>query len=150
MKAPMLRTLPSRWLVLGGFAVFALLATAWVGGCDLPSAAELKAIAESPPVDPEPHRTTIESIERVLFRNGPISEEQRASLCQGIARLSEQLARGEPSALVARFRKELGKLGAAAGRLPVGKGIESTSLRREWQRIRGSLFSDAPWFEYAP
>ncbi len=143
IAAPPPRRAQAAWL-----AALSLLAASCFDPQDLPTPAEVEAILESPMVNPEPHRSEIEAIDRLLLGNAEITEELRSSLCLCIARLRGGLAREDQTALVKRFCRELERFEAAAGRLPLGKRIEFTSMGREWQRIRGSLFPDAPWFEY--
>ncbi len=139
---------PSRRMRTAWLAASALLAASCIGEVDIPTQAEIEAILECPQLNPEPHRAEIEAIDKLLLGNAVITEELRASLCLNIVRLRGGLAREDQTALVERFNQELLRFEAAASRLPLGKRIEFTSMGREWQRMRNSLFPDAPWFEY--
>jgi hypothetical protein len=132
------------WLIAAGFAGIACLS-----GCGLPSGRTLRAIAAGPPVDPERYRASIESVELVLFRDGPVTEDGRESLSVRIADLGSALAEGDSSALVHHFRGELVTLARMARNARMGQTIERTPLRTQWERIRGSLFDDASWFAWS-
>ncbi len=112
-----------------------------------PTRAQIEAISNCPPLNPEDYHHEIESVDTAIFSDQPLSEFDRDALRTRIGQLAVSVA-ADTSSLAQHFQRELRVLAWMAGSLQPGKSLRSSPLRRNWIRIRGSLFDDAEWFAW--
>ncbi|MBW2315308.1 MAG: hypothetical protein JRH10_14045 [Deltaproteobacteria bacterium] len=101
-------------------------------------------------VDPAPHRTAIERVERVLYRRGPATFGDAAAVESACARLADELLeqeglRGRQAGLL--LMTFAGRVGARAD-----SGYTLPSLvatRTEWEKVRAAVFRPAAWLRTA-
>lgn len=98
------------------------------------------------PLDPDIYRAQIVAIDAVLFEDGPLSETGREDVANQLKVLGRFAEADTSNTIAATLGQNMRTLAELARRTKVGTPLAPSGLRREWRRIRGSLFADAWWF----
>jgi hypothetical protein len=101
---------------------------------------------EGDPLNPEVYRAQIVAIDAVLFEDGPLAEPGREEVANQLLTLGRFAEVDTSNTIAATLGQNMRTLAELARRTKVGTPLAPSRLRREWQRIRGSLFDDAWWF----
>lgn len=101
---------------------------------------------EGPPLNPEVYRAQIVAVDAVLFEDGPLTEAQREDVANTLVVMSRFAAADTTNTIARTLGQNMSTLGSMVKHTKVGTPLLTSRLRREWLRIRGSLFDDAWWF----
>jgi hypothetical protein len=92
----------------------------------------------------EEYQQEIASIDRLLFTEAPLGDENVRALESAMSHLASRVASRNDSKFLRVESLELRLLAKRAGRLsPSGTGA---ALQGDWMRIRNNLFDDRAWF----
>jgi hypothetical protein len=101
---------------------------------------------EGPPLNPEVYRAQIVAVDAILFEDGPLDETGREQVTNTMLVMG-RFAQADTTNTIARtLGQNMRTLGSMVKHTKVGTPLINSRLRREWLRIRGSLFDDAWWF----
>jgi hypothetical protein len=101
---------------------------------------------EGAPLNPNIYRAQIVAIDAVLFEDGPLSEADREAVANQLLTLGRFAQVDTTNTIAATLGQNMRTLAELARRTKVGTPIAPSKLRREWLRIRSSLFDDDWWF----
>ena len=101
---------------------------------------------EGDPLNPEKHRATIVALDAILFEDGPLAEGHREEVAKQFAVVAEAASQDPANTIAMVHGRELRLLADIAKRTKVGTPRLNSQLRRQWLRVRSSLFDDAWWF----
>ena len=119
-----------------------LLAVAFYIACGETRLGEFKG----DPLNPEVYRAQIVAVDAVLFDDGPLQESARDSVANTLLVMG-RFAQADTANTIARtLGQNMRTLASLANHTRLGTPLLNSPLRREWLRIRGSLFDDAWWF----
>ena len=104
------------------------------------------AIINSPPLNPELFKPSIEAIDEDVFTSGVFDDARRKSLAGHIRTLAGELDARKDEPASVHFAKELQTLAVMTERLRADVAVERSPLPNQWMRIRASVFDDAAWF----
>lgn len=97
-------------------------------------------------LNPEQYRASIVAIDAVLLEDGPLSESGRTQAGDALLALGRLTAVDTSNTIAVTLAENARMLSSMVQHTEVGTPILNTRLRREWMRIRGSMFADASWF----
>jgi hypothetical protein len=98
------------------------------------------------PLNPDVYRAQIVAIDAVLYEDGPLGEVEREEVANQLKVMGRFAEVDTTNTIAATLGQNMRTLAELARRTKVGTPLAGSRLRREWQRIRGSLFDDAWWF----
>jgi hypothetical protein len=101
-------------------------------------------------LNPNPYRAQITLIDGVLFRNGPIKWSDRTALEQQILTLADAASADPNNETALEMSLDLRLMSTIAASGQLSAPLVNSELTRQWRRVRGSLFTSAPWFRQAP
>ncbi len=96
---------------------------------------------DDPPLSPEPYRAEMQHVDALVFAPASNDAEMTRDLAASIDALAQRVDREGRTKLARYFAGELRVLADRTRR-----GADVGERRRQWQRIRSSLFADASWF----
>lgn len=97
-------------------------------------------------LDPEQYRASIVAVDAVLLEDGALSESGRTQASDALLALGRLTAVDTSNTIAVTLGENARMLSSMVQHTEVGTPILSTQLRREWLRIRSSMFADASWF----
>lgn len=97
-------------------------------------------------LDPEMYRSSIVRIDAVLFEDGPLEEGGRTQAADALLALGRLTVVDTTNTIAVTLGQNARMLSSMVQHTRVGTLLAGSQLRREWARIRGSLFADAYWF----
>jgi hypothetical protein len=98
------------------------------------------------PLNPELYRAQIVAIDAVLFEDGPLGADGRDQVGSALVELAGFAESDATNTIATQLGKEMRTLASMTTRTTVGTPLAGSALRRQWLRIRSSLFNDAAWF----
>jgi hypothetical protein len=99
-----------------------------------------------PPLNPESYRGSIVAVDAVLFEDGPLGESGRTQVTDAMLVIGRLSAADTTNTIAVTLAQNARMLSAMVQHTAVGTPLAGSMLRKEWMRIRGSLFDDASWF----
>ncbi|MEO8296091.1 MAG: hypothetical protein ABI613_11300 [Gemmatimonadota bacterium] len=97
-------------------------------------------------LNPDIYRAQIVAIDAVLFEDGPLTEDSRATVADQLVTLGRFAAVDTTNTIAVTLGQNTRSLAELARRTKTGTLLGNSPLRKQWMRIRGSLFDDAWWF----
>lgn len=101
---------------------------------------------EGDPLNPDVYRGQIFAIDAIVFEDGPLGEAEREELGNQLLVMGRFAETDTTNTIATTLGQNMRTLASMAKRTKVGTPLINSRLRREWLRIRGSLFDDAWWF----
>jgi hypothetical protein len=101
---------------------------------------------EGDPLNPETHRAFIVAVDAVLFEDGGLTEAGRDEVVRAFGALRDVASADPKNTIAMALGRDLERLAAVTARAKAGTTLLGSDLRRQWLRIRSSLFDDAWWF----
>jgi hypothetical protein len=101
---------------------------------------------EGDPLNPEVYRAQIVAVDAVLFEDGKLAESDREDVANTLVVMGRFAAADTTNTIAKTLGQNMRTLGAMVKHTKVGTPLLNSRLRREWLRIRSSLFDDAWWF----
>jgi hypothetical protein len=128
-------------------AVFAVMAITFSIACGETVIDVSKLVGD--PLSPDTHKAEIAAIDAIVFEDGPIGAPERAELVHRLTVLSK-VAQADPANTIAvNIGQNMKRFAAGVERTPVGTVRLNSTMRQQWMRFRGGLFSDASWFRWS-
>lgn len=97
-------------------------------------------------LDPEAYRSSIVQIDAVLFEDGPLEESARTKASDALLALGRLTAIDTTNTIAVTLGQNARMLSSMVRHTSLGTPLAGSMPRKEWTRIRGSLFADAAWF----
>ena len=117
------------------------------GACTTePDPAEVAAVVNSTPLNPDPFRSSIEAIDEGIFRRGTFDDARRKMLSSRLEALANELGARTNEPASKYFARDLRSLARMAGNLPANAAVKDSQLPNQWMRIRATVFADVWWF----
>ena len=132
----MLRSRVAGWVLVTALSV--LLAS-----CGAEKASEGIA-ANLRPLDPEPYRVEIQTLEAILFQKTPLEPGETVAIAAALNAVADKVGNRTTGSLHTIPVSEIKTLSREV--LWRGETGNRGLIRRDWLRIRSSLFDEAVWF----
>ncbi len=97
-------------------------------------------------LNPERYRSSIVQIDAMLFEDGPLEESGRTKASDALLALGRLTVIDTTNTIAVTLGQNARMLSSMVRHTSLGTPLAGSMLRREWTRIRGSLFADASWF----
>ncbi len=96
------------------------------------------------PIDPEPYRAEIQTLEAILFQKDPLGPGETEAIAAALNDLADKVGDRTTGSLHTIPVSEMKTLSREV--LWRGETGNRGLIQRDWLRIRGDLFDDAVWF----
>jgi hypothetical protein len=97
-------------------------------------------------LNPEKYRGSIVQIDAVLFEDGPLDESGRTQASDALLALGRLTVIDTTNTIAVTLGQNARMLSSMVRHTSLGTPLAGSMPRKEWTRIRGSLFDDAAWF----
>jgi hypothetical protein len=99
-------------------------------------------------LDPGRYRAQIVTIDRIVYDSDAATEADRGELADQLELLAGRTSHDNASPITTALSENLRALAAGVRKRPLPQ-VRRGGLAVEWERIRGSLFADAPWWRHS-